>query len=446
MESKAFSPEQVKTFEGGAHVPHYKSFTEDKPIERLSVPPEVIIPLLQHTGAPCKPLVKEGDKVEIGQKIGDSDELFSAPVHASVSGTVKAIEPRPVPTGGEDDCIVIETGDGPQEFEMKQVRDPESVSVEEYRQCVREGGVAGMGGAGLPTHVQTSPRQPVDTLLLNGAECEPFLTCDHRLMVEKAEELVKGAELKKKSIGAKKVLLGIEVNKPDAIEAVNKLIKDRDDMEVVPLAVKYPQGFKSHLIKAATGRDVPRGARSAELGCIVRNVGTTVACYEATIYDKPLIERIVTVSGPRVPRPGNYIIRIGTPVYHIMNEIGVDNLEGSKIVLGGPMTGLAQTDLNVPVVKSTTGVIVLPPEMVRDEAVYTDCVRCGECVDHCPMFLYPNQLSILAEYENHEELIEWDLMDCIECGICAFICPAQRPIVQFVKRAKPAVEKIVRGK
>jgi len=433
---------EAKTFQGGAHIPPYKSYTEDKPIEKLSEPSEVILPLLQHSGAACKPLVKEGDKVKIGQKIADSDEFFSAPVHASISGTVKAIEPRPVPTGGMDDCIVIEADDGPQEFEMKQVRDPETVTVEEYRECVREGGVAGMGGAALPTHVQTSPRQPVDTLLLNGAECEPFLTCDHRLMVEKAEELVKGAEIMMKSIGANKTLFGIEVNKPDAINAISELIKNRSDMEVVPLECKYPQGFKSHLIKAATGRDVPRGARSAELGCIVRNVGTTVAAYEATIYDKPLIERIITVSGPKVSRPGNYIIKVGTPASHILEAVGVTDLEGVKVVLGGPMTGLSQTDLNVPVVKSTTGVVVLPPEMVREEMDYMACVRCGKCVDHCPMLLYPNEISIYAEAGMYEDAKEWDIMDCIECGICAYICPSYRPIVHMVQRAKPHVEKL----
>lgn len=434
--------EEVKTFEGGAHIPHFKVYTEAKPIEKLSTPSEVIIPLLQHSGAACEPLVKEGDKVKIGQKIGESEEFFSAPVHASVSGTVKAIEPRTVPTGGQDTCIVIEADDGPQEFEMKQVRDPEKVTVEEYRECVREGGVAGMGGAGLPTHVQTSPRQPVDTLLLNGAECEPFLTCDHRLMVERAADLVKGAEFLMKSIGATRTIFGIEVNKPDAIKAVQEQIKGKSGFEVAPLEVKYPQGFKSHLIKACTGRDVPRGARSAELGCIVRNVGTTVAAYEATVYDKPLIERIITVSGPNVPKPGNYIIKIGTPASHILKACGVEDLEGSKVVLGGPMTGLAQSDLEVPVVKSTTGVVVLPPDMVREEVDYMDCVRCGKCVEHCPMLLYPNQMSTFAEAEAYEEALEWDIMDCIECGICAYICPSYRPTVHMIQRAKPEIEKL----
>ena len=437
---------EVKTFQGGAHIPHYKSYTEDKPITRLSPPKEVIIPLLQCLGEPCEPLVKEGDRVKIGQKIGDSEEMFSAPVHASISGTVKAIEKRTVPTGGEDSCIIIEADDGPQEFEMKQVRDPDNPDLDEYRKCVREGGLVGMGGAALPTHVQTKYNEKVDTLLLNGAECEPFLTCDHRIMVEKAEELVKGAELKMKSIGAKRTLFGIEVNKPDAIEAISELIKDRDDMEVVPLAVKYPQGFKSHLIKAATGRDVPRGARSAELGCIVRNVGTTIAAYEAYVYDKPMIERVVTVSGPKVAKPGNYVIRIGTPVSHVLNESGVEAVENHKVVLGGPMTGLAQPHLEVPVVKSTTGVILLPPKMTREWMEYADCVRCGKCVDYCPMALYPNHISICAEKEMFNTAEEWDLMDCIECGICSYVCPASRPIVHWIQRAKPEIKKLQRSR
>ncbi len=437
---------EVKTFKGGAHVPHYKSYTENKPITRLSLPQEVIIPLLQCLGEPCEPLVKAGDKVKIGQKIGDSKEFFSAPVHASISGIVKAIEKRTVPSGGEDDCIVILADDGPQEFEMKQVRDPENVDLEIYRKCVREGGLVGMGGAALPTHIQTKHDDGVNTLLLNGAECEPFLTCDHRLMLEKTEALVKGAELKMKSIGAQRTLFGVEVNKPDAIKAINELIKDREDMEVVPLAVKYPQGFKSHLIKAATGRDVPRGARSAQLGCIVRNVGTTVAALEAYVYDKPMIERIVTVSGPKVARPGNYLVRIGTPASHILKECGMEEIENHKLVLGGPMTGLAQPHLEVPIVKCTTGVIILPPEMTREWMDYTDCVRCGKCVDHCPMMLYPNQISIWAEKDMYDEAEKGDLMDCIECGICSYICPAARPIVHWVQRAKPEIKKRQRSR
>ncbi len=433
---------EVKTFQGGAHIPHYKVYTEAKPIEKLADPPEVIIPLSQHLGAPNKPLVKEGDKVKVGQKIGDSDEYISAPVHASISGTVKAVEPRLIYTGGEAECVVIEADGGPHEFSPEENRDPEKMSKEELIEAIREAGLVGMGGAAFPTHANINQKKDIDTLLLNGAECEPFLTCDHRVMVEQAEKLVAGAEIIMRCIGATKCFIGIEVNKPDAIKAVEEKISDKKGFEVVPLEVKYPQGFKSHLIKAVTGRDVPRGARSADLGCIVRNVGTTIAAYEAAAYGKPLIERVLTVSGPEVPKPGNYLVKVGAPVYHILQECRVDDLENSKVVLGGPMTGLAQIDLNTSIVKSTTGIVVLPPEMVEEEITYKDCVRCGKCVEHCPMWLYPNEISIYTEAEDYEAAQEWDLDDCIECGICAYICPSYRPIVHFVQRAKADIQKM----
>ena len=437
---------EVKTFEGGAHIPHYKSYTEDKPITRMAVPEEVVIPLSQHLGAPNEPLVKVGDKVEVGQKIGDSEEFISAPVHASISGTVTAIEPRPAYTGGEIKSIIIKSDGGDQEFVAKEKRDPEQMSVEEIRKAIREAGIVGMGGAAFPTHANISTRKPVDSLILNGAECEPFLTCDHRQMLELADELLAGARVLMRSIGAKKCYIGIEVNKPDAIEVLTEKTRDLEGFEVVPLAVKYPQGFKSHLIKAVTGRDVPRGARSADLGCIVRNVGTTISCYEAVVYGKPCIERVVTVSGPTVPKCGNYLIRIGTPASHVIKESGVEDLNGYKVVLGGPMTGMAQANLETGIVKSTTGVLVLPPNLIREEISYTDCVRCGKCVDHCPMILYPNQLSIYAEAEMYLPLMEWDVMDCIECGICSYVCPAQRPIVHFIRMVKPTINEMQRSR
>lgn len=433
---------EVKTFVGGAYLPHYKSFTEEKAIASLPVPGEVIIPLLQHSGAPNQPLVEAGEKVRVGQKIGDADELFCAPVHASISGTVVAVEPRPSYTGGETPCIVIEADEGPHQFVPDQTRDPEQMSREELIAAIREGGLVGMGGAAFPTHVNVNTRKPVDTLLLNGAECEPFLTCDHRIMVEKADELVAGAEILMRCMGATRCLIGIEVNKPDAIEILEARTRDQDGIEVVPLDAKYPQGYKSQLIKATTGRDVPRKARSADLGCIVRNVGTTVAAYDAVVSGKPLIERVLTVSGPHVPRPGNYLVKIGTPLYHILQECGVDDLDDSKVIMGGPMTGLAQSDLNVSIVKSTTGVVVLPPDMVEEEIAYEACVRCGKCVEHCPMLLYPNQISIYAEADLYDSAAQnWDLDDCIECGVCAYVCPSYRPIVHFVQRAKAELSK-----
>lgn len=437
---------EIRTFkEGGADIPHYKSFTEDKPITRIEAPDEVVIPLSQHIGAPNEPLVKVGDKVEVGQKIGGSGEFISAPVHASISGTVTAIEPRPAYTGGEIMSVVIKNDGGPQDFVPKVERDPEKMTVEELREAIREAGIVGMGGAAFPTHANISTSQPVEYLVLNGAECEPFLTCDHRQMVERAYELVEGARILMRSIGAQKCRIGIEVNKPDAIEAVTEKAKPYSEIQVVPLKVKYPQGNKDQLIEAAAGKFSIRGARSAEIGCIIRNVGTTIACYDAVVYGKPSIERVVTVSGPTVPRCGNYMVKLGTRIGHVLKECGVDDLGGYKIVLGGPMTGMAISDLESGVVKGTTGILVLPPDMARGEITYTDCIRCGKCVEHCPMLLYPNELSIYAEAEMYDDLMEWDIMDCMECGICAYICPAQRPIVHLIRMAKPVVRKMLRA-
>ena len=438
---------EVKTFEGGVHIPHYKYYTEDKPITTMKTPDQVVIPMVQHTGAPCQPLVKEGDKVKIGQKIGESEEFISAPVHSSVTGTVKAVEPRPYYTGTDVESVVIEVEGDKQEFEPEIERNPDDMSIDEVKEAIKEAGLVGMGGAAFPTFVNINQAQPIDTLLVNGAECEPFLTCDHRQMAELADKLVSGSRILMRVIGATRCSIGIEVNKPDAIEAVREAIKDSTDMEVVPLAAKYPQGFKSFLIKAVTGRDVPRGARSAALGCIVRNVGTTISTYEAVVYGKPLIERVVTVSGPKVPRAGNYLIKIGTPVGFILQECGLEpeHLEGHKVIIGGPMTGMAQENLDAPIIKSNTGVLALPPEMVYEDE-YEDCIRCGKCVDNCPMYLYPNQISTFAEAGFLEESQEWNINDCIECGICAFNCVANRPIVQMIKRTKLEIQKSQKAK
>ena len=437
---------EVKTFKsGGAHIPHYKSYTENKPITRMAAPDEVIIPLSQHLGAPCEPLVKVGDKVEVGQKIGDSNEFISAPVHASISGTVTAIEPRPAYTGGEIMSVIIKSDGGPQEFVAKEKRDPEKMSVEELRQAIREAGIVGMGGAAFPTHANISVKKPVEYLVLNGAECEPFLTCDHRQMVERPYELVEGAKILMRCIDSHKCRIGIEENKPDAIEAVSEKARDAAGIEVVPLAVKYPQGNKDQLIEAAAGKFSVRGIRSSDVGCIIRNVGTTIACYDAVVSGKPSMERVVTITGPTVPKSGNYIIKIGTRIGHVLKECGVESLDGYKVVLGGPMTGMALTDLEAGVVKGVTGILVLPPDMLQEEVAYSDCVRCGKCVDHCPMLLYPNELSKYAEAEMYDALMEWNIMDCMECGICSYICPAQRPIVHLIRMAKPTIRKMQRA-
>ncbi len=438
----------VKSIVGGAYLPHYKEYTEKHEIKRLPLPREVIIPLNQHIGAPCNPLVSIGDNVTLGQKIGDSDEYISAPIHASVNGTVKAIEKRPGVEGRDEDSIVISTDFASEEPNFQVKNNPDELTTEELKELLKSSGVVGMGGGAFPTYVNINQSQPIEYLLLNGAECEPYLTCDHRQMVEMSEELIKGAEILMHIIGAKKCYIGIEANKPDAIEVLSEQTKGMENMEVVPLASKYPQGYKSHLISAITDRKVPRGARSAELGCIVRNVGTTIAVYEAVVFEKPLIERVVTVSGPMIPQPGNYLIRIGTPIRHILEQCGIEDLttlEGSKIILGGPMTGMSQYSVQAPIVKNNTGLLVFPPKMVPEWS-YHNCVKCGECVSHCPVYLYPNKLSIFAEAEMYPEAEEWDIMDCIECGLCVYQCPSNRPIVQFIKQVKPVIKKMQRSR
>lgn len=438
----------VKSIVGGAYLPHRKESTEKYDIKEIPRPKEIVVPLIQHVGAPCQPLVSVGDKVTMGQKIGDSDEYISAPVHASVNGTVKAIEKRPGVEGNDEDSIVISTDFDQEEPEFEAKNDPDELSDEELKEMLKDSGIVGMGGAAFPTYVNVNQSQPIEYLLLNGAECEPYLTCDHRQMVEMPEKLIKGADILMRIIGAKKCYIGIETNKPDAIEVLSEQTKDLDNMEVVPLASKYPQGYKSHLINAITDRKVPRGARSAELGCIVRNVGTTIAVYEAVVNEKPLIERVVTVSGPQVPEPGNLLIPIGAPIYHVLEQCGIEDintLDGCKVILGGPMTGMSQYSIHAPIIKNSTGLLVFPPDMVP-KWDYHNCVKCGECVDHCPVYLYPNKLSIFSEAEMYPEAEEWDVMDCIECGLCVYQCPSNRPIVQFIKKVKPVIKKMQRSR
>lgn len=433
---------EVKKFTGGISVPHYKSFTEHKEIKVASLPGELVIPLLQHTGAPNEPLVKVGDKVKAGQKIGETDKFVSAPVHASLSGTVKAIEPRPYLTGQMVNSIVIAVAEEQDELELADV-DIEKVTKEEVVKAIKEAGVVGMGGAAFPTAVKLSPPpdKKIDALIINGCECEPFLTCDHRLMLEKPEELLQGIELLMKMLGVEKAYLCIEDNKDDAIEAVRQK-NTNPRIVLLRMPTKYPQGSEKHLVKAVLDREIPSGGLPFDVGAIIQNVGTCVAIYEAARFKKPLIERVVTVTGQNLKEPQNLMVKIGTPIGHLIEECGGIVEEPAKVVVGGPMTGKAQQSLDVPVVKGTTGIVVLPPDMAIEDMEYYDCVRCCKCVEHCPMLLYPNQLGIYCEAYMVEKAAGWNALDCIECGICAYVCPSKRPIVQLIQRTKPLIREM----
>ncbi len=429
----------VKTFKRGVFLPHYKEFSEEKPITAIALPKEVAIPLSQHTGAPCKALVKVGDTVKTGQKIGDSEAFVSAPVFASVDGTVTAVEPRASFTGAEVESVVIEVAEK-QEEPKWQDRDLNSMSADQIKAAIKEAGIVGMGGAAFPTHVKLSPPSPIDVIIINACECEPFLTCDHRIIVEMTEALVEGARLIARVVDAPKIIFGIEKNKPDGIEALQAAVSDLEGVEIVELDVKYPQGAEKQLIKAAIDREVPPEKLPLEVGAVVQNVGTAVAVYEACRYGKPLYERVLTVTGDAAANPGNVKVPVGAAISHIIEQCGgfKEGVKPGKVVLGGPMTGWAQNNLDAAVVKGSSGILLLSEEMlVKSE--HMPCVRCARCVDHCPMYLYPNSISVNAETGRFEDAVEWGAMDCFECGICVYVCPSNRPIVQLVRETKKEI-------
>ncbi|MDI6831428.1 MAG: electron transport complex subunit RsxC [Actinomycetota bacterium] len=431
---------ELKTFKGGIHPPYNKELASGKAIKRAPVPSRVVIPLQQHIGAPNEPLVKEGDRVEVGQKIGASEAFVSAPVHSSVAGTVKEIAEVPNFTGARVRSVIIEADSSQPEFEKKPGKDLESLTAEEIREIAREAGLVGMGGAAFPTHVKLTPPadKPVDTVIINACECEPFLTCDHRLMLERPEDLVAGARLLKAAVGAGKVIIGVEANKMDAVDALRSKASGLSDVEVEILEVKYPEGAEKMLIFALTGRKVPPGKLPSEVGCLVQNVGTAVALFEAAAWGKPLYERVLTVTGPGVREPANLLAAIGTPISALLDACG--GLVGNpvKLIMGGPMTGWAQSDTSASVVKGTSGVVVLTSDVV-DLGEEGECVRCGKCLEACPMFLSPNFIVQTARRGQWDKAEMWGALDCFECGCCSFSCPAYIPHVSYVRKAKAEI-------
>ncbi|MBI5873544.1 MAG: electron transport complex subunit RsxC [Candidatus Omnitrophica bacterium] len=416
----------------------HKHLTENKPIEKAELPSKVFIPLLQHLGKPLDLIkVKAGDDVKRGTLLATSDKGLFAPVHASISGKVTTIADYPHPVSGFARAIAIE-GDGKDEacpdMAPRSEEEAAALTADALKKIIFEAGIVGLGGATFPTHIKLSPSKPIEDFILNGAECEPYLTCDYRLMVERADEIIKGMKLVTNILKPRSCYIAIEDNKPEAI----KLMQERARMfnwEVVVLATAYPQGGEKQVIKSCIGTEVPSGKLPFDIGVVVHNVATVYAIYEAVYLKKPLYERAVTVSGSCLANPKNLLARIGTPVKDLIGQCGPLVKEPKKIIMGGPMMGIAQYTMDGPVIKGTSGIILLD-EIQEREQEETFCVRCGECVQNCPMGLNPGLIALAISKDKLELAEEYGIMDCIECGLCAYLCPSRRNIVQAIKAAK----------
>jgi Na+-translocating ferredoxin:NAD+ oxidoreductase subunit C len=432
---------------GGVHPPENK-LSANKPIEDLPLPKSVFIPLSQHIGSPASAIVKKGDKVKTGQLIAESAGFVSANIHSSVSGTVKKVDFSADSSGYPKQGIFIDVeGDewvSSIDRSSELVRDV-SLDRQEIIKKIQDAGIVGLGGATFPTHVKLIPPKGLkaEILIINGVECEPYLTSDHRLMLEKAEEILVGTQLLMKALKVEKAIVGIENNKPDAIKLFSDKIKDYPGTDIVALKVKYPQGGEKQLIKAITGREVPSGALPVAVGAIVSNVGTAFAVYEAVQKNKPLFERIVTITGRGLSNPSNFRVRIGTPTSLLISEAGGLTEDPGKMISGGPMMGRAVNNLDVSVTKGTSGILILEKaESLRKEVL--NCIRCSRCVEACPMGLEPYLLMTLAGKELFERAEKDKILDCIECGSCSYICPSNRPLLDYIRYGKGKVSQIIR--
>ena len=430
---------KLRTFKGGIHPPDNKHWTSHKAIEDCPLPDELVVPLSQHIGAPSVACVEVGQHVAKGQEIGSAKGFVSVPVHASTSGEVVAIENRPHPFGTSLPAVVIKP-DGEDSWSSNlQFTDPGSLTSDELIEKVRQAGVVGMGGAAFPAHVKMSPppEKPIHTLLFNGVECEPYLTSDHRMMLEESERVLQGVALLQYVYGAERVVIGIEANKPDAIALMKKQCADAP-VEILPLQVKYPQGAEKQLIFAATGREVPSGGLPMDVGVAVHNVSTAAAVTDAVMLGRPLIERVCTVTGPAIKEPKNLRIRIGMPLSHLVEVCGGLVEEPGKIILGGPMMGFTQVGFDVPVIRGSSGLLLLREEDIANSPE-GPCIRCARCVQACPMNLMPTTIAAYARRDLVVETEEYCAMDCIECGSCSYVCPASIPLVQLIRHGKAAV-------
>ena len=427
------------TFKGGVHPYDGKELSKDVPIQELFPEGDMVFPLSQHIGAPAVPVVAKGDHVLAGQLIAEAGGFISANIHSSVSGTVKAIEPRTLATGGKCNSIIIEN-DGKYEEVEYFPKKLEELTRDEIRERVKAAGVVGMGGAGFPTNVKLTPKNPeaIDYIIVNGAECEPYLTSDYRRMLEESDKLVSGLKVALSLFDHAHGIIGIEDNKPEAIAAMQKAVAGESNMEVKVLKTKYPQGGERSLIYATTGRSINSSMLPADAGCIVHNVDTIYSIHMAVIEGKPLTKRIVTVTGDGVKNPGNFYVWLGMNYRQLLDAAGGPVGEPEKYISGGPMMGFAMYSLDVPVVKGSSSLLVMKEDIVS-KLETSACIRCGRCGEGCPSHLLPAKLAGFASRNNEAGFLKFDGMECVECGSCSFVCPAKRPLTQQIKSMRRTI-------
>lgn len=428
------------TFKGGIHIRDYKELTKDIPSSALPDCDMHIFPMRQHIGAPLKALVNIGDKVTVGQKIADSTEYVSAPVHSSVSGTVTDIKPYFHDSGTMVEAIFVENDKKYTVSDEICPKKYEKMTAEEILSVIREAGIVGMGGAGFPTHVKLKPGKKVDYVIINGAECEPFITSDHRYMLENPDDIIYGLKIAMKVLGLDDGYIGVELNKKNGMEALKNSGEFNSHIHIIGLKTKYPQGAEKQLIKAITGRNVPAGKLPADAGVIVINISTAVAISNAFKTGMPAIEKNVTVSGDAVNKPSNFRVRTGVPVSFLIEQAGGFKEQPQKVISGGPMMGITQYNTDYPVTKTTSSVLALikAPETYNAD---NPCIRCGRCVEHCPMRLMPFKLAQAAKKDDLETAESYNVLECIECGLCSYICPANKNLLQHIRMIKPEVMK-----
>ena len=431
-------------FYGGVHPEENKHYTEEMPLQKFPEPDTVIIPLAMHIGAPATPVVQAGDKVEVGQLIGEQAGFISAPVHSSVSGTVLAVEPHTHPNRGPGVLSVVIQNDGKNTLHASVVpnKDLEALTPDEIVQIVKEKGIVGMGGATFPTYVKLKPGKPIDAVLINGSECEPYLTADHRIMVEYADDIVYGLRAMMKAVSAPEGVILIEDNKPDAIAVMEALVAPYENIRVCPAKTQYPEGAEKMLIKKVMGRQVPSGKLPADVGCVVSNTSTAKAVADAIRKGMPLVERAVTVTGEFIRNPGNFMVKIGTDVQSLIDYCGGITGEDVTLKMGGPMMGAPISDTHVPIIKGSNGVIAIATDHTEPQ----ECIKCGRCADVCPMELKPLKFYKYAALGDAEKLLEENIMDCFSCKCCEYICSSKIPLVSTIAYGKSLVAPLLKKK